>query len=136
MENSLINQIADIEAIKANLEQVVKASQATVTAVEATFKNAKLTFSETKNISNTLEQTANSLKNVKTQISDYEKAQQSLAKQTIQVGVAHNQIDAVLQNEAKSIAELTAQNKVLESIRKHMNINDVEYANNQQKRLI
>ena len=133
MENSLINQIADIEAIKANLEQVVKASQATVTAVEATFKNAKLTFSETKNISNTLEQTANSLKNVKTQISDYEKAQQALAKQTIQVGVAHNQIDAVLQHEAKSIAELTAQNKVLESIRKHMNINDVEYATNQQK---
>lgn len=133
MENSLINQIADIEAIKANLEQVVKASQATVTAVETTFKNAKLTFSETKNISNTLEQTANSLKNVKTQISDYEKAQQALAKQTIQVGVAHERINEVINREAKSIAELTAQNKVLESIRKHMNINDVEYANNQQK---
>lgn len=133
MENSLINQIADIEAIKSNLEQVVKASQATVTAVEATFKNAKLTFSETKNISNTLEKTANSLKNVKTQISDYEKAQQALEKQTIQVGVAHDQIDEVIKREAKSIAELTAQNKVLESIRKHMNINDVEYASNQQK---
>ncbi len=131
MDNSLINQIADIEAIKKNLQAVVDLATKTAENLGKTFKNSvDLNFSDAEKGAKALENLTNTVKKGKQQLSDYSKAQENLAKAQANAGIASEKIAETIAMQAKSVAELTAKNKVLEAIKKNLNNTDSDYLSN------
>ena len=134
MDNSLINQIADIEAIKKNLQAVVDLATKTAENLGKTFKNGvDLNFSDAEKGAKALENLTNTVKKGKQQLSDYSKAQENLAKAQANAGIASEKITETIAMQAKSVAELTAKNKVLEAIKKNLNNTDSDYLANVAK---
>ena len=131
MDNSLITQIADIEAIKKNLQAVVDLATKTAENLGKTFKNSvDLNFSDAEKGAKALENLTNTVKKGKQQLSDYSKAQENLAKAQANTGIASEKITETIAMQAKSVAELTAKNKVLEAIKKNLNRADSDYLSN------
>ena len=131
MDNSLISQIADIEAIKKNLQAVVDLATKTAENLGKTFKNSvDLNFSDAEKGAKALENLTNTVKKGKQQLSDYSKAQENLAKAQANAGIASEKITETIAMQAKSVAELTAKNKVLEAIKKNLNSTDSDYLSN------
>ena len=113
MDNSLISQIADIEAIKKNLQTVVDLATKTAENLGKTFKNSvDLSFSDAEKGAKALENLTNTVKKGNQQLSDYSKSQENLAKAQANTGIASEKITETIAMQANSVAELTAKNKV------------------------
>ena len=134
-DGSLIDQFFDLQALINQQNEILKKNAEFAKTMKSSFSDTLKgqDVSGLQSISKEIAKVVTTTTKAKAAVTDYEKAQANLAKQIAQNNVAKQELNNILQIEAKSINELQAQNKLLEAVRKNLNSSDKDYAANQQR---
>lgn len=135
MDNSQINEFFDLAAYEQQAQQLLKACETTARQLKENFTKVSggLGAEALTAYRDGVEKVSKTAATAKAAVSEYSKAIEKHNKVLNEQKVTDDQITQALELEANTIAELTAKNRVLESVRKNLNINDAKYAETQKK---
>ena len=132
MDTNLITEIADIQAIKKNIEAVIALTD---TALKGLKKEASqsIDFKGLAEVAKNVEKVTAARKSQKAVLSELEKVELAI-KKTDEFTLQNKfKIEELLSKEVNTIAELTAQNKALENVRKNLDFTDKNYEKTQSQ---
>ena len=134
-DDSLINQFFDLQALVNQQNEILQKNSEFAKKMKENFTEAlsKQDIGGLQSISKELDKVTKTTARAKTQLTDFEKAQRNLEKQIAQNATGTEKLNEVLNIEANSLNELQAKSKLLESVRKNMNIADNDYEKNQRR---
>lgn len=134
-DNTQINDFFDLAAFAEQAQIIVSESAKTAEKMREQFAKVgtSLNSEALEKYAKTAENLQRTQQRAKQTISDFEKAQAKLTQTQGDYNRDLEQLDALLQAEAKSTAAMAAQNKALEQIRKNLNTTDERYVATVQK---
>lgn len=132
MDTNLITEIADIQAIKKNIEAVIALTDVALKGLKKEASQA-IDFKDLTNVAKNVEKVTAARKSQKQVISELEKVELAI-KKTDEFTLQNKfKIEELLSKEVNTIAELTAQNKALENVRKNLDFTDKNYEKTQNQ---
>ena len=132
MDTNLITEIADIQAIKKNIEAVIALTDVALKGLKKEASQA-IDFKDLTNVAKNVEKVTAARKSQKQALSELEKVELAI-KKTDEFTLQNKfKIEELLSKEVNTIAELTAQNKALENVRKNLDFTDKNYEKTQNQ---
>src|SRR5574344_380269 len=130
MDTNLITEIADIQAIKKNIEAVIALTDVALKGLKKEASQA-IDFKGLTDVAKNVEKVTAARKSQKEVLSELEKVELAI-KKTDEFTLQNKfKIEELLSKEVNTIAELTAQNKALENVRKNLDFTDKNYEKTQ-----
>lgn len=132
MDTNLITEIADIQAIKKNIEDVIALTDVALKGLKKEASQA-IDFKGLADVAKNIEKVTVARKSQKAVLSELEKVELAI-KKTDEFTLQNKfKIEELLSKEVNTIAELTAQNKALENVRKNLDFTDKNYEKTQNQ---
>lgn len=132
MDTNLITEIADIQAIKKNIEAVIALTDVALKGLKKEAAQA-IDFKDLADVAKNVEKVTAARKSQKQVLSELEKVELAI-KKTDEFTLQNKfKIEELLSKEVNTIAELTAQNKALENVRKNLDFTDKNYEKTQNQ---
>src|SRR5574344_1496975 len=132
MDTNLITEIADIQAIKKNIEAVIALTDVALKGLKKEASQA-IDFKGLADVAKNVEKVTAARKSQKEVLSELEKVELAI-KKTDEFTLQNKfKIEELLSKEVNTIAELTAQNKALENVRKNLDFTDKNYEKTQNQ---
>lgn len=132
MDTNLITEIADIRAIKKNIEDVIALTDVALKGLKKEASQA-IDFKGLADVAKNVEKVTAARKSQKAVLSELEKVELAI-KKTDEFTLQNKfKIEELLSKEVNTIAELTAQNKALENVRKNLDFTDKNYEKTQNQ---
>lgn len=132
MDTNLITEIADIQAIKKNIEAVIALTDVALKGLKKEASQA-IDFKGLADVAKNVEKVTAARKSQKAVLSELEKVELAI-KKTDEFTLQNKfKIEELLSKEVNTIAELTAQNKALENVRKNLDFTDKNYEKTQNQ---
>ena len=132
MDTNLITEIADIRAIKKNIEDVIALTDVALKGLKKEASQA-IDFKGLADVAKNIEKVTVARKSQKAVLSELEKVELAI-KKTDEFTLQNKfKIEELLSKEVNTIAELTAQNKALENVRKNLDFTDKNYEKTQNQ---
>ena len=132
MDTNLITEIADIQAIKKNIEAVIALTDVALKGLKKEASQA-IDFKGLTDVAKNVEKVTAARKTQKAVLSELEKVELAI-KKTDEFTLQNKfKIEELLSKEVNTIAELTAQNKALENVRKNLDFTDKNYEKTQNQ---
>lgn len=134
-DNTQINDFFDLAAFAEQAQIIINESAKTAEKMREQFAKVGggLNAEGLERYAAAAEKLQKTQRQAKQVISDFEKAHNKLTQSQGDYNRDLEQLDSLLQAEAKSTAAMAAQNKALEQIRKNLNTTDAKYAETVQK---